>query len=27
MKARLQIWEGTELKKFLLYCPKCKQER
>ncbi len=25
-KTRLQIREDTELKKFPLYCPKCKQE-
>lgn len=25
-KTRLQIREDTELKNFLLYCPKCKQE-
>lgn len=25
-KTRLQMREDTELKNFLLYCPKCKQE-
>lgn len=26
-KTRIRIREDTEMKKFLLFCPKCKQEK